>query len=179
MSAKVIIPSGKVSFRNLRIDAKKMTFSVEYAVLEGRKRKFIYQEASGVITTALRDWLTKGFYPKDASGSVADHRTTAFRLHLQRIGVDWKEGILPTLQWESSNTSQVFDECPFKLTLSDRFQPSFDLVYRNAKQVESVSIDPNTGREWTNWKEPMFRNQKRERFVRFRRFENVQQEATV
>ena len=77
-------PKGKVSFRNLIVNVQNNTFSIEYAILEGRKRKFIYEKVNGVITQNFRDWLTKGFFVKDESGSTTANRTSKFKLHLDR-----------------------------------------------------------------------------------------------
>ena len=170
-------PKGKVSFRNLIVNVQNNTFSIEYAILEGRKRKFIYEKVNGVITQNFRDWLTKGFFVKDESGSTTANRTSKFKLHLDRKGIEWKEGILPTLEWTCDNHSPDSDECPFKLTLSERYQPVLDVVYTNSKHIGSVEIDPNTGREKINWTKPMYQNLKREMFVRLRKFQFKQQMA--
>ena len=58
---KKYITDGKVSFRNLIVNAKEKTFSIDFAFIEGRQKKFNYQTVSGNMTPELYDWFTKSF----------------------------------------------------------------------------------------------------------------------
>ncbi len=138
------VTEGTVSFRNLQINPKTLTFTMEYSVLEGRKRRHIYQSISGNITKELVRWFSNVFYKK-VDGEMTDGKTTAFRLWLERKGIEYKPQIIPTLIFTSKNKSENFDDCPLRLTISDAYGATLNLVSPNNKKVVSTVDNLETG----------------------------------
>ncbi len=167
---------GTVSFRNLVINVKNMTFSVEYSLLTGRKRKHVYQKVEGVITNNVKRWLTKGFQANEnAGGTIIDGKTTAFMQYLHRNNIEWREGILGTLEWTCDNLSPDSDEFPFKLTISDRYGATLDQVYRNSKVLLGVTINPENGKVFKEFGYPKYHSIKKENFCRLIQFKETEE----
>lgn len=140
-----MITDGKVSFKNLIIDSKKKTFSMDFAMIEGRQRKFNYQTIEGTITPELYDWFTKVF--TDNNDSTGITKTTAFKKYLERKNIEFVPQVIRTLEWTCDNRSSEFDDCPFRLTISPAFgTATLNLVYKYPKVVKSQRFNPETGK---------------------------------
>lgn len=148
------VTTGKVSFRNLIINHVDNTFSVEYAFLEGRKRKFQYEKATGHITKELRKWFCNKFNKPESTET-----TTAFRLWLERKGIEFKKGIIRELEFTCDNKSPEFDDCPFWLSVSEKYGSA--TLYKcneNPKKVSRVIENPDSGEEYREFERKyMFR----------------------
>lgn len=163
-----VITDGKVSFKNLIVNPKDKSFSIDFAFIEGRQKKFNYQTISGNMTPELYDWFTKSFTKTKEDGSaVVGKTTTAFKEYLLRKGLEFKPGILQELFWECNNRSQEFDDCPFRLTVSEVFgNATLNVVYKYAKVVKDKRNDPNTGKEIKTYGYKKYANMKREYYRR-------------
>lgn len=165
------VTTGKVSFRNIQINAKDSIFSLEFAFLEGRKKKFEYQEVSGKITPELKQWLTKAFIKNNGDAITGNEKTSAFMLMLERKGIAFEPGVLKTLEFTCDNTSQNFDDCPFRLTISPAFgTATLNLVYKYAKIVKNETINPETGKVHKEFGYYKYANMKRENYRRLEIF---------
>lgn len=162
----VIVTNGKVSFRNLIIDQKARTFQVEFAFIEGRKKKFNYQQISGNVTVELLKWFSRVFDEK-IDGIATGKQTTAFKLWLQRNNIEYKPGIIRDLQWTCDNRSENFDDCPFRLTISPMYDTAtLALVSMNKKKVVSVTEDLATGNIIKKYDHGQYKYMKRTNFRR-------------
>ena len=143
------VPKTKVQFRNVQIDPKKMTFSLEYAFDENRRiRKFNFTKVEGKITLDLKKWLTKVIV-KDGV------KTTPFRLHLQRLGFDMSGNELPSqilksIEWSVDNQSEDSDEFPFRLQLNGD-NAYLHRVVNNDRVVVSEYEDFEKGESVKKW----------------------------
>ena len=183
-----LVPTGKVSFRNLKINPKDLSFSIEYAYLEGKKRKYNYQEAKGHVTRRkynyqevkghvtleLFDWFTKVFIEK--SETVSENKTTtAFKKYLDRKGIEFKPGILSELKFESLNNSIDFDDCPFRLTISETYSSStLNLVYKFPKVVKGERLNMETGEVIKTFGYKKYQNMKKDYYRRLEIFTSVE-----
>ena len=169
-----LVPTGKVSFRNLRINKADLSFTMEYAYLEGKKRKFNYQEVKGHVTRELYDWFTKVFI--ENSETVSENKTTtAFKKYLDRKGIEFKPGILSELKFESLNKSIDFDDCPFRLTISETYSSAtLNLVYKFPKVVKSERFDIETGKVEKVFGYKKYQNMKKEYFRRLEIYTSVE-----
>ena len=159
-----LVTDGKVSFKNLIIDAKKKTFSMDFAMIEGRQKKFNYQSVEGHITPELYNWFTNVFTDNTDSSGIT--KTTAFKKYLERKGIDFAPKIIRNLEWTCNNRSSEFDDCPFRLTISPAYESAtLNLVYKYPKVVKSQRFDPETGKtvkvygykKWSAMKKEYFR----------------------
>lgn len=166
------VTEGKVSMKNLVINPKNGSFTIDFAFIEGRQKKFNFQTISGNITPELYEWFTKVFVDRVEEGSaVAGEETTAFKKYLKRKDIEYKPGILKELSWECSNKSDQFDDCPFRLTISPKYDSAtLNLVYKYAKVVKDKRFDPNTGKTVKIFGYKKFANMKREYFRRLEIF---------
>ena len=141
-----MVTDGRVSFRNLVINPDTFGFKMEFAFVEGRKKKFEYQEVTGHVTKELYDWFTKVFVMNNHESDVSGKKTTtAFKLFLERKGLDFKPGILKDLEFTCDNRSQDFDDCPFRLTISPEYgTATLNLVYKFPKIVKNTRLDMET-----------------------------------
>ncbi len=140
----VEISNGTVSFRNLQIDPKALTFTMEYSVLEGRKKNHVYQTVSGNVTRELVKWFSNVFNKK-VDGVITNEKTTAFRLWLERQGIEFKAKIIPSLVFTSKNKSELFDDCPLRLSISEIYGNTLNLVSVNSKKVIGTVDNLETG----------------------------------
>lgn len=164
-----IVTDGKVSFKNLIIDAKKKTFSIDFAMIEGRQRKFNYQTVEGHITPELYKWFTNVFTDNEDSTGIT--KTTAFKKYLQRQGIEFVPQIIRTLEWTCDNRSSEFDDCPFRLTISPVFgTATLNLVYKYPKVVKSQIFDPESGKTIKVYGYKKYSNMKKEYFRRLEIF---------
>lgn len=162
-----LVPTGKISFRNLRINKADLSFTMEYAYLEGKKRKFNYQEVKGHVTRELYDWFTKVFIRRSES--------TAFKLFLERKGIEFKPGILSEMEFVSENKSINFDDCPFRLTISESYgNATLNLVYKFPKVVKSERFDIETGKTEKVFGYKKYQNMKKEYFRRLEIYTTVE-----
>lgn len=168
-----LVTNGKVSFKNLIIDAKKKTFSIDFAMIEGLQRKFNYQTVEGNITPELYDWFTNVFTDSaDSSGIV---KTTAFKKYLERQNIEFAPQVIRTLEWTCDNRSTEFDDCPFRLTISLAFgTATLNLVYKYPKIVKSQRFDPETGKTVKIYGYKKYSSMKKEYFRRLEIFTQKQ-----
>lgn len=169
-----LVPTGKVSFRNLRINKADLSFTMEYAYLEGKKRKYNYQEVKGHVTKELYDWFTKVFIKRSES-TAESATTTAFKLFLERKGIEFKPGILSEMEFVSVNKSINFDDCPFRLTISEQYgNATLNLVYKFPKVVKSERFDIETGKTEKVFGYKKYQNMKKEYFRRLEIYTSVE-----
>ena len=169
-----LVPTGRVSFRNLRINPKDLSFSIEYAYLEGKKRKYNYQEAKGHVTLELFDWFTKVFIENSETVS-GNKTTTAFKKYLERKGIEFKPGILSELEFESLNKSIDFDDCPFRLTISETYSSAtLNLVYKFPKVVKNERLNMETGEVIKTFGYKKYQNMKKDYYRRLEIFTSVE-----
>lgn len=165
------VTEGTVSFKNLIVNPKNKTFSIDFSFIEGRQRKFNFQTVSGRITPELYDWFTKSFIKSQKDGPVGTETTTSFKEYLKRKGLEFKPGILQELSWTCNNRSQDSDECPFRLTISPLYgTATLNVVFKYAKVVKDKRTDPNTGKEVKVFGYKKYANMKREYFRRLEIF---------
>jgi hypothetical protein len=164
-----MVTDGKVSFKNLVIDVKKKSFSIDFAMIEGRQRKFNYQNIEGAITPELYNWFTNVF--TDAADSSKVTKTTAFKKYLERKNIEYAPKVIRTLEWTCDNKSNDFDDCPFRLTISPAFgSATLNLVYKYPKIVKSQRFDPETGKTVKVYGYKKYSNMKKEYFRRLEIF---------
>lgn len=165
------ITDGNVSFKNLIVDSKTKDFSIDFAFIEGRQRKFDFQTVTGKLTPELYDWFTRSFIKSSKDGISSSETTTQFKEYLKRKGLEFKPGILKELTWECKNRSQDSDECPFRLTISPMYNTAtLNVVFKYAKVVKDVRVDPNTGEEKKTYGYKKYANMKRQYFRRLEIF---------
>ena len=163
-----MVTEGQVSFRNLVVRTEDASFSMEFAFREDRRTKFDYQSVSGHLTPELYNWFTDVLIRPLLEGDVSSNvKTSPFKLYLDRKGIEFKKGILRTMVWECDNKSENFDDCPFRLTISEKFgTASLALVYKNPKIVVGERMNIETGRIEKEYGYYKYENMKKEYFRR-------------
>lgn len=159
---RLVIPTGDVYFRRLVVNADALTFFVEYS-LDGES----WTSVRGNITYDVRDWFRKPF------ANERGEKVSAYMSFLERKGIDFKVGLLPTLEFSCNNRSELFDDFPFRLNISEAYgSATLNLVYRFPKVVvgEYIGEDGKLHKEYGYMK---YRNMKREYFRRLEIYEVV------
>lgn len=166
-----MVTEGQVSFRNLRVNSEDKSFKIEFAFREDKRMKFDYQSVSGNITPELYEWFTKPLLRPNLEGDLSKPtETSPFKEWLDRKGIMFRKYMLRhnnELEFLCDNRSENFDDCPFRLTVSEKYgTATLNLVYKHPKVVVARHYNPDTGKfqnEYGYWK---YANMKKDNFRR-------------
>lgn len=158
-------PNVDVRFSNITItDIHSGAMSVTVETKTPRQRKWHDKEVvSGVISRQMKEWLMK---VNDVKADVIDESTgevktvvigkeTGFQHFLKKKGIEFKTGILSTMEFISKNDSESYYDNPFKLIRYLNGRNELTLVNK-APLIVTESSDPVTGKVTRTFRKKTF-----------------------
>ena len=161
---KFVAPEGTVRLSNMVIDAYKKQFSAILGFKAKGKRTFTEQAVAGTITGELANWfslitdekikveaLNERGYIMEKTG----RKLTNFQKYLKKMNIEETPNVLHSLIFEDNNTSEVYQNNPFKLVMYAEGKCTLSLVNSVAK-TKIERVEPSTGEIHTYYKDRYF-----------------------
>lgn len=147
-----VTPDVQVKLSNILVNPKERKATITLGTKAKGKRKFTEQQVEATITSELYNWLTRltDNKVKVAADNEAGfefiptgERSTGFQKFLAKKGLEFKTGILQSLEFVSHNTSTEYQDNPFRIVMFDD-RAVITLVNIPSKSRKEV-VDINTG----------------------------------
>lgn len=158
-----VTPEGKVRISNLVVDSYSKHFTASIGFKAKGKRTYKFKDISGTVTTELAEWLSK-LTPEKVKIAADNEqgfqfvptgrRLTFFQKYLIKRGIP-EDTLLPSLVFESDNTSQSYAENPFRLVSYASGKFTLTLVNASSKKIVS-HLDTSTGQITNKYYQRLF-----------------------